>query len=705
MATLASGDISRLFSADAAEPWVFDPAKPIIPAPEDPALWPEYRRLLSQWRKETRERLNYDDALYRKPEFTWARSAYACCFLMIYDQVFYDPKGGGYTVDSLLDDGIKEFGGYDSLVLWHAYPRIGVDQRNQFDFYRDMPGGLTGLRDVVHAFQKRGVHVYIDYNPWDIGTRREGKSDEDLLTEMVLALDVDGIFLDTMPSGGADLRARLDAARPGVILEGEGTPPLDRIRDHHASWAQGFDDSEAPGVLRCKWFERRHLQHEIHRWRYDHTGELQTAWMNGSGMMIWENVFGSWLPWNARDRALLRAILPIQRRYSGLFSSEGWMPLVAAEKPGVYASLWTDGGLSLWTIVNRASNPVEGPLLKVPAKPGLRYFDLIAGREVTPDGRAASVGLGGRIPARGLGCLLAARPQDLGADFAGFLAGQASLQLGATDDASHPRRETRLASVAPTRKLKAPPEGMVVVCSTETERLMRVRMRSRECGFYDSKTENGGTWWKEDSCEFERRVKLPSYAIDETPVTNAQFAKFLKATKYRPEHAASFLKHWSAGEVPDGLGDHPVVWVDLNDARSYAAWAGKRLPTEDEWQFAAQGEDHREFPWGNGMRARVCNLGETGSTTSVLAFPEGRSPFGCYDMCGNVWQWTESERTDGRTRFCMIRGGSYFRPEGSMWYVDGGPREASFATKFLLMWPGIDRCGTIGFRCVVDLEG
>ena len=147
-----------------------------------------------------------------------------------------------------------------------------------------------------------------------------------------------------------------------------------------------------------------------------------------------------------------------------------------------------------------------------------------------------------------------------------------------------------------------------------------------------------------------------------------------------------------------------MVYVDLDDARAYAAWAGKRLPTEEEWQYAAQGGDGREYPWGNELRAGRCNRGETGGTTPVKAFPAGRSPCGCYDMCGNVWQWTESERSDGRTRFCIIRGGSYFTAKGSNWYVDGGPRPANFATKFLLMWPGLDRCATIGFRCVVDLE-
>jgi hypothetical protein len=72
-------------------------------------------------------------------------------------------------------------------------------------------------------------------------------------------------------------------------------------------------------------------------------------------------------------------------------------------------------------------------------------------------------------------------------------------------------------------------------------------------------------------------------------------------------------------------------------------------------------------------------------------------------MCSNAWHWTESVRTDGRTRFCIIRGGASFVAKASNWYVDGGPRPANFATKFLLLWPGLDRCGTIGFRCAAAL--
>jgi formylglycine-generating enzyme required for sulfatase activity len=151
------------------------------------------------------------------------------------------------------------------------------------------------------------------------------------------------------------------------------------------------------------------------------------------------------------------------------------------------------------------------------------------------------------------------------------------------------------------------------------------------------------------------------------------------------------------------MEDHPVVHVDLDDARAYARWAGKRLPTEEEWQYAAQGSDGRKYPWGDKILPDHCNEGATGRTTSVKAFPDGRSPFGIYDLCGNTWEWTESERTDGRTRFCIIRGGSFYQANGSNWYMDGGVRSVDFAAKFLLMWPGLDRCSTIGFRCAADL--
>jgi formylglycine-generating enzyme required for sulfatase activity len=232
--------------------------------------------------------------------------------------------------------------------------------------------------------------------------------------------------------------------------------------------------------------------------------------------------------------------------------------------------------------------------------------------------------------------------------------------------------------------------------------LLRVEFRIRECGFYESQTDISLTGSNlHRFVTLERQETLAPCALDLTPVTNVQYASFLKASGYRPRHPENFLKHWINGAPPAGMEEHPVVYVDLEDARAFARWAGKRLPTEVEWQFAAQGPQGWRYPWGNQMNPGVCNDGSTDGTTPVRAFPEGKSPFGCLDMCGNTWEWTESEHSDGRTRFCLIKGGSYYQAKGSSWYMDGGPQPACLSAKYLLMWPGLDRCATIGFRCAM----
>lgn len=680
----------------------FEPESPLIPAPKRPADWAEFRQQLTAWRERKHRELDYSDALYRRPEFAWTRHCFACCFLMLCDETFYDHNHNAYKVKAFLDHGRHEFDGYDTVVLWHAYPRIGFDERNQFDFYRDQPGGLSGLRKLARALHGRGVKAFIDYNPWDTGTRREGKSDLDALVEIVREIEADGIFLDTMDQGAAALRVKLDAARRGAVLESEGALPLVRIQDHHLSWAQWFSDSETPGVLRNKWFERRHLQHQIKRWDRDHSGELQMAWVNGSGVLIWENVFGTWVGWNARDRSIIRAMLPIQRRFADIFAGENWTPLVVTEQPNAYASEWAGNDLRVWTLVNRSEQTVSGDLLKVSAA-GERFYNLITGHELKLTPQDGHVLLSGNIPPRGIGCFAAVQPtSSYSPKLNSFLSRQRALNNRVNWNTLFPSRKPVLKIPAATKKLPRAPQDMVEIPAAKFT--LTVEFRIRECGFYESSEERGfmGADLYKNKI-LTRDIDLARYAIDETPVTNAQFAGFLKASRYRPRHAENFLRHWTNGAPPSGMEDHPVVYVDLEDARAYARWANKRLPVEEEWQFAAEGPEHRRYPWGSEMRPDVCNDGKIHGTTAIKQFPAGRSAFGCYDMCGNVWHWTESERSDGRTRFCILKGGSWFKAQGSIWYADGGPPPCRFASKFLLMWPGLDRCSTIGFCCVADL--
>jgi len=202
-------------------------------------------------------------------------------------------------------------------------------------------------------------------------------------------------------------------------------------------------------------------------------------------------------------------------------------------------------------------------------------------------------------------------------------------------------------------------------------------------------------------------MRIDAFFIDRHPVTNAEFKRFVDATQYRPRDAHNFLRDWNDGAPRAGWENKPVTWVSLEDARAYAKWAGKRLPREWEWQYAAQGTDGRLYPWGDEWNARVVPPPNRGRLLvppdDVDAHPEGASPFGVEDLVGNVWQWTD-EFFDEHTRAAILRGGSAYQPQTSHWYFPQAYRLDEHG-KYLLMAPCKDRSGSIGFRCVVDAAG
>ena len=141
-------------------------------------------------------------------------------------------------------------------------------------------------------------------------------------------------------------------------------------------------------------------------------------------------------------------------------------------------------------------------------------------------------------------------------------------------------------------------------------------------------------------------VSVDPLYIDRYEVTNAQYQRFVDATGHRtPQHEVDpRYDLWVSGTFPPEFKAQPVVNVDWHDAVSYCEWAGKRLPTEAEWEKAARGTDARIYPWGNDppspARLNFARRWEGPQTLRpVGSFEQGRSPFGAYDMAGNVWEW------------------------------------------------------------------
>jgi formylglycine-generating enzyme required for sulfatase activity len=224
---------------------------------------------------------------------------------------------------------------------------------------------------------------------------------------------------------------------------------------------------------------------------------------------------------------------------------------------------------------------------------------------------------------------------------------------------------------------------------------------------------------------YPRVVDMNSFYIDIHPVTNLQFKIFLDSSHYRPADTTNFLRHWSNGNIPRGQENFPVVCVSYEDAQAYAAWAGKRLPTEAEWQYASQTGDARIWPWGGELKRKqsnpqyisttltlvdygepdpsLCNTGN-GELYAVGKYAKGANPYGLQDLVGCVWQLTNDRYQSDTYDYIIMKGGSYYKPSGSWWYVQGGPKPLHYRQMLLRVSAGFERNNTVGFRCVKDAQ-
>lgn len=696
----------------------------------------------------------FDDSMYKRNDLAWIKEAKMIHLLMAWDQRMYDRKKKKYDLKEFIQQGKKLYGGDDIIALWPTWPALGIDPRNQWDMYRDMPGGLPAIKNLSDECHKQGVKFFLSYNPWDESTRKEDHLKG--MADLIQQTNADGVVLDTRGASSKELQAAADAVKPGIIMYSEGMAvPLDMEsiisgRVHNALYYPpilNLNKLIRPdfGIYRVAEIYKEPIRREIF-----------SSLFNGYGIEF--NVFH---PGNRADEEetykFLGNALRILRENNTAFNGFDWQPLNPSLVDKIWINYWPGMQKDIYTIYSSIPEGNQSQLVK-PIKKYDHYVDILNHREI----KSADT-LTVRIDAfdskylgtnnEGNMAVIAGFKNHLQPELEGD---QVNIKFDAGDKVKiWPGRPSYTNEGVPIFKsdttidlTEAFPdyEGEYIIQLFDKNELIDERIIDLEAGTPRlisniKKVTKGSianmvlipsdtfTFYSKHGDEFipytnhfeGKKYNMPSYFMDKYPVTNKEYYTFLIKSNYKPSDKTNFLKHWTNGKPPLSIENHPVVYISYEDALAYAKWMGKRLPTEVEWQYAAQSSKRLPWPWGadstdrtsevvnetlthyviSGIDSTKTNIGN-GHTDPVGSKPLGVNPFGLYDLTGNVWQMTNDLYKSGKYYYTILKGGSHYKPTDSWWYVQGGPQELSWRQMLLRVNQGFERKSTVGFRCVRD---
>jgi formylglycine-generating enzyme required for sulfatase activity len=643
----------------------------------------------------------FDNSLYERKDLAWIKEGYLIILMMAWDREFFDRLTGKYTYADFLKREAALFGHIDVFGIWPTWPRLGLDQRNQWDLYRDLPGGTAQLKSFVRMSRLSGTRFFIAYNPWDNSTRKEDHYRG--MAQLISETDADGVVLDTRGSSSYELQAAADSVRQGVVMYSEGMaitkdmPGIISGRVHNAIFLS--PELNLNKLIKPDFSIFRVCdvgEDVIHR-------EIAISFFNGYGTEL--NMFrpGGRDENFANDLRFLARTTFILRQNNDAFLDNEWTPLLDTRTDNVFVNRWRSGDKTINTVLNMRASGTEGILFEADTVSGRHYVSLWNHENLLPVEENGKTYL--PVSAEGwLPSLSGTREEgsvDCIAEFPDLikskLTGDSIMIRGSgtgklliwKGDPSHQTvfREFRLSDTTiRVKDIFSFYEGKIVVQYLEDNKLKdenvlflkggrpwmitslkrtdratslpseMVLVPGMDFSFGVTSNDNFITYPEVSGVT----VSIDSFLIDRYPVTNAQYYDFLTNSGYRPSDTTRYLRHWESGELPQGQEKYPVVYVSYEDMQAYAKWAGKRLPTEAEWQLAAQGSDGRKWPWGDEFHGTHCN-NSFDRPTPVDAFSKGQSIYGAFDLVGNVWQMTNDMYFKGSDYFTLIRGGSYYK--------------------------------------------
>ncbi len=707
----------------------------------------------------------FDESIYNRLDLKWIQSAYVMHLMMAWDNDYYSRETGKFNWQEFLKRGKRLYGGDDVICLWPTWPTLGLDQRNQFDMYRDLPGGLKALRILADTLRKNNIRFFIAYNPWDESTRSQGHLQG--LEQLIRDTSADGVVLDTKGESSKELQQAADQVKPGVIMYSEGMAvPKDMStivsgRVHNALYYPpllNLNKLIKPdfAIFRVAEVYKEPIQREF-----------AVAFFNGYGTEI--NQFAPGHPeWEDEQYKFLGKTSRILRENHSNFVSKEFSVLYPTTHDSLWVNRWPLGDKTIYTIFSLKPEGFAGKIIKVTKRAGYHWVDLFHHSEATVQeyGGDYFVEVGvdsfnksflGTNNEGQSGCL-AELPEAVSSALEGNLL-RITSQGGTVlkvwkGDPDYEKDPILLASgnqVVDTWKSFGRYEGKIViqlfnkdelldetivVIKPGTPRLVSKSVNTKgsvtiprgmakvPSGNFTFKVSHGDDFIPYPTNGVGQTSAMKSFYMDKFPVTNGDFKVFLDASGYKPSDTSNFLRHWQNKQIPKGEEHFPIVYVSYEDAQAYAKWAGKRLPTELEWQYAAQTDKGKEWPWKQespvarkeqfvtetltvsaleGIDPKNCNLGD-GKPYAVGSYVKGSNPFGLQDLVGCVWQLTNDLYESGSYGYIMMKGGSYFKPSSSWWYVQGGPRELHYRQFLLRVSQGFERNATVGFRCIKDTD-
>jgi gamma-glutamyl hercynylcysteine S-oxide synthase len=688
----------------------------------------------------------FDNTMFEREDLKWIKESYIIILQMAWDREFYDRSTNKYTYAEELKKWNEQFNNIDVFGIWPTWPRLGLDQRNQWDMYRDLPGGTAQLKTFARLSRQYNTKFFISYNPWDNSTRKEDHYSG--MGKLIAETEADGVVLDTRGSSSYELQAAADSVRKGVVMFSEGMaitkdmPGIIAGRVHNAIYY-------SPELNLNKL-----IKPDFSIFRVCDVGEdnnhreIAIAFFNGYGTEL--NLFrpGGRDDGYRKDLEYLAKTTFILRQNNDAFLDFNWTPLIATELDNVYVNKWDSGEKTIYTVLNMKPEGVHDKLFKIDRKAGRHFVSLWNHEVLYPveangsfyvkaDAEAWSASLSGTRKEGSVDCI-GVFPGLIKAEIRGDsmsinkpVGGHLYLWKG---NPSYQTQKFELKFIDDTtfriKNVLGYYEGKIVLQYLENNRLKDENIQYLKGGkpwlisrVTRTKTSvsvpadmvlvpkatitysltTGEDFMPYPAINVPLTAEVDSFLIDKYPVTNIQYYDFLLKSGYMPTDTTNYLKHWDKGIYKQGQEKYPVVYLSYEDMAAYAKWAEKRLPAEAEWQLAAQGTDGRTWPWGSEFHGTWCN-NAFGRATPVDAFQKGVSPYGVLDLVGNVWQMTNDMYFNGINYFSVIRGGSYYRPDSSWWYIQGGPQSLDRTQIMLMVSTGFDRNATVGFRCVQDID-